>query len=91
MLNIIYTRKAINDLIEIKDYVWQDNILYSIKIVNNIKSTISLLKTSKKIGTIIEDETRFIVENNYAYKIVYEINKDNIYILWIYKYKNTWM
>ncbi len=91
MLNIIYTRKAINDLIEIKDYVWQDNILYSIKIVNNIKSTISLLKTFPKIGTIIEDETRFIVENNYAYKIVYEINKDNIYILWIYKYKNTWM
>jgi hypothetical protein len=33
---------------------------------------------------------REVIETTYKYKIVYEINKEYITVLSIYKYKNSW-
>lgn len=33
MLNVIYTKKFKKDLIEIQKFIWEDNILYSIKTI----------------------------------------------------------
>jgi plasmid stabilization system protein ParE len=90
MLKIIYTKKFQKDLLEIQNFIWEDSVFYSLKVLNNIKSTIEILKNFPKVGMLIENETRFIIENNYKYKIVYELKWKNIYILAVYKYKNSW-
>lgn len=90
MHKIIFSRKAKNDLIEIFNYIWKDNEFYAIKALKSIKSTINILKDFPRIWKIIDNEERYIVEKNYKYKIVYENYQDNILILAIYKYKNTW-
>jgi len=90
MLKIVYTKKFQRDLFEIQSYIWEDSVFYSLKVLNNIQSTINILKDFPKIGIVIEEETRFIIEKNYKYKIVYELKWGIIYILSVYKYKNSW-
>lgn len=49
MLKIIYTKKFQKDLIDIQNHISEDNVLYAIKTVNSIQSSIEILKLFPKI------------------------------------------
>lgn len=90
MYKIIYTEKVIKDLNNIKNYISEDNILYAIKTLNSVISTIDILESFPKIGVLKTKNIRFLLEKNYKYNIVYKIEKEYIYILGVYKYKGNW-
>ena len=90
MHKVIYTEKVKIDLIEIQDYISKDNLFYGFKVINSISNTIDLLETFPRLWIKMDDNNYSIVEKNYWYKIVYKIIKNNIYILWIFKFKNNW-
>jgi len=90
MHKIIYTKRVQLNLIEIKNFISKDNPYYAIKVINNIESTIDILKNYPFIWKEVSDIHRLITEPKYKFKIVYRINWDIIYILSIFKYQNNW-
>jgi plasmid stabilization system protein ParE len=90
MFKIIYPPKVKKDLIEIQEFIAQYNVFYGLKVIESIMDSINLLLTFPKIWKKIDDIHYMIVENNYWYKVVYKIEKENIIIMWVFKYKNSW-
>ncbi len=90
MLKILYSEQVKKDLIEITAYIGEDNMYYSFKVIESINNTINLLLTFPKIWKKIDDIHYMIIEKNYKYKIVYKIKNENIIIMWVFKYKNSW-
>ncbi len=90
MFKIIYSKNFQLNLIDIKNYIATDNPFYAIQVINNIELIASMLKTYPLIWKEIYSNYRIITEPTYKFKIVYEIKKDYIYILSVFKYKNSW-
>lgn len=90
MFNIVYTKKVKQDLESINDFISKDNPINSIKTINSIIKTIEILSDFPYIWKEVEQNIRELVESNYKYKIVYQVNNNNIIILSVYKYKNNW-
>ena len=90
MYNILYTPKSEDNLKEIFKYISNDNKFYAAKVIYSIKDTIDILKIFPLAWKDIDLEFKMIVESKYKYKIVYHIKWNDIYILSIFKYKNSW-
>ena len=88
MLKIIYTQRFKDDLIDIKNYISIDNVLYAIKTINSIKTTIEILKIFPKMWKISDSIYRIIIESKYKYKIFYRIENDSIFIVSVSKYRD---
>ena len=88
MYSIIYTKEAEDNLTNIFEYISSDNDFYAAKVLQNIKSTIDILKLFPLSGSIIdEDNIRMIVDTKYKYSIYYTFNWKNVVILYIWKYR----
>ena len=87
MYKIIYTKESENNMSNIFDYISDDNDFYAAKVLQNIKSTIDILKIFPLSWKIIDDSIRMIVDSKYKYSIYYTINKNKVIILYIWKYK----
>ena len=75
MYSIIYTKEAEDNLTNIFEYISSDNDFYAAKVLQNIKSTIDILKLFPLSGSIIdEDNIRMIVDTKYKYSIYYTFN-----------------
>ncbi len=90
MYNILYTPKSENNLKEIFSYISNDNKFYAAKVIYSIKNTIDILKIFPFSWKNIDWQHNMIVESKYKHKIIYYIKWNNIYILSIFKYQNTW-
>lgn len=90
MLRIIYSPHVKQDLMEIYNYISDDNVYYSLKVLESINNTINLLLSFPKIWKKIDDIHYLIIDKNYKYKIIYKIKNNDIIIMWVFKYKNTW-
>ncbi len=90
MHKIFYTTEAKKNIKEIFSYISDDNIFYAAKTINQIKTTVDILKMFPLSWKGIGNNTRMIVESTYKYKIVYETKADEVFILSIFKYKNLW-
>ncbi len=90
MLNVILLEKVKNDLQAIINFIWEDNPVYAIKTVDSIMNTIDILEKFPYVWKEISSNIRKIIESNYKYNIVYKIEWNNIYILSVYKYQNSW-
>ena len=90
MYKIFYTPKSEEKLAEIFWYISQDSLFYATKVIVSIKNTIDILKlfplSWKDIGKI----NKIVVESKYKFKIIYRIKWDTIYIISVFKYKNSW-
>lgn len=87
MYKIIYTKESENNMSNIFDYISDDNDFYAAKVLQNIKSTIDILKIFPLSWKIIDNNIRMIVDSKYKYSIYYTINKNQVIILYIWKYK----
>lgn len=85
-----FYEKAFLEYCEIWTYIWNDNPFYANKVLNNIDETIDTILQFPYIWKQLNKKHRFVVEPQYRYKVVYKIEKEVIYIVSIFKYKNTW-
>jgi len=90
MLKLKFSNKASLEYIEIWEYIAQDNLFYANDVLNKIDNSIDTIMLFPFIWKEISAWIRLIVEPNYKFKIVYQIKEDYIYILSIFKYKNSW-
>ena len=88
MYKINYTKESKENLAEIFWYILEDDYFYAAKVISSIKNTIDILKLFPFSWKSIDENNNMIVESTYKYKIVYEVKKDCIYIISIFKYKN---
>lgn len=91
MFKITFSKKVKNDLINIKNYISEDNPIFALKTINSILKTIYFLEDFPFLWKELWDNLREIVEKNYKYKIVYIVENDSIKIISIYKYQNNWL
>ena len=90
MYKIFYTPKSEENLIDIFKYISDDNKFYAAKVIYSIKNTIEILKIFPSVWKNIDLKTKMIIDSKYKYKIINSIKWNNIYILSIFKYKDTW-
>ena len=89
MLNIFYSKDALKDLSEISYYISLDNPFESKKVIEEIYSSIDYLKDFPYLWKQRKDWLRELVSKN-KYRVFYKIGEGKIYILSIFKYKNSW-
>lgn len=89
MHNIVYSKDSIRELNEISGYISIDNPLKAKIVLENIYSNIDYLLVFPFIWKEIKNWYRQLVETNYKFKIVYKILNQTIYIISIFKYKDT--
>lgn len=90
MYKIKYTKESEDNLANIFDYISKDNTFYAVKVLQNIKTTIDILKLFPLSGSEIDKNIKMIVDTKYRYRIIYYFNWEEILILSISKYKNKW-
>lgn len=90
MFNVEFSNEANLEYISIWEYIAKDNLFFANEVLNRIDSSIETILMFPMIWKEIDKGIRMIVEPIYKYKIVYEVRIDTIYVLSIFKYKNTW-
>jgi len=91
MYRIVFSKQAEKEYQEIAAYIAQDNLFYALEVLEKIDKCIDVLIDFPNIGKKIQSSwIRIIVEPRYRFKIVYQIQKDFIHIISVFKYKNTW-
>ncbi len=87
---IRWTRKSFNDLLKISNYIAQDNLEVSKKIVSLIYDAINQIEKFPKIGRKgIVENTRELIIPRLPYIVVYR-EKDFVEILRILHTKQKW-
>lgn len=90
MLKIEFSNKASIEYLEIWEFIAKDNLFYANEVLNKIDNSIDTILEFLFIWKEIDTWIRMIVEPTYRFKIIYEIKNDYIYILSVFKYKNSW-
>lgn len=87
MYKIKYTKESENNLSYIFEYISDDNIFYAAKVLQNIKSTIDILKLFPLSWIIIDENIRMIVDTKYWYSVYYAFSWKEVVVLYIWKYR----
>jgi len=87
MYKIVYTKESENNLSDIFDYISEDNDFYAAKVLQNIKTTIDILKLFPLSWTLINENIRMIVDTKYRYSIYYTLKWNDVVILYVSKYR----
>lgn len=90
MFRALFSKKSSLEYFEIWEYIALDNLFYANEVLNKIDNSINTILEFPFIWKEIDSWIRMIVEPTYKFKIVYEVRKDTIYILSVFKYKNSW-
>lgn len=88
MYKIRFFDTAIKDLNEISVYISLDNPLQSKIVLDSIKSSIDYLQTFPYLWKEVKNWFRQIIEKEYKYRIIYKVEKEIVYIVSIFKYKD---
>ncbi len=90
MLRVEFSKKASLEYIKIWEFIAIDNLFYANEVLNKIDSSIDTILLFPFIWKEVDSWIRIIVEPTYKFKIVYEVKTDYIYILSVFKYRNSW-
>ena len=94
MLNKVYKvefyRKAKIEYNEIWKYIAQDNLFYANEVLDHIDKSIVTICIFPLIWKDVWEWLRLIVEPKYKYNVVYRVIWEKIYIVSVFKYKNSW-
>ncbi len=86
MFKIVWSKRALNDLTDIAEYIAKDSIKYSRLTTNNLvsrcKGLINFPKKGKIVAEFNIESIREIIVGNY--RIIYNIDKSDINILTIH-------
>lgn len=85
ILNVKIRKRAKRELKSIRNYISKDSIFYANKTVNEIIEKLQMLKCFPEIGKQIELDGKIVRQIIYkSYRIFYQVNSNNIYILSIF-------
>ena len=90
MFKVIFYKKAKIQYLSIWEYIAQDNLFYANEVLSKIDKSIEILKIYPFIWRELSNIYRAIIEPKYKFKIVYRVNNNTIYIVSVFKYKNSW-
>jgi toxin ParE1/3/4 len=83
MVEITWSKLALDDLDSIHDYIAKDSLVYAQKTIQDFIERVSVLAVYPEIGRevpeFVRKDIRELVEGNY--RIFYKINKSNISII----------
>jgi addiction module RelE/StbE family toxin len=86
-MKIIWTREALNKLMEIENFIAQDSPQRAEEFVDYLIERSEILNTNEKIGRIVpelsSDSIRELLIKNY--RLVYRIEKSEIIILTVFE------
>lgn len=86
MVQIVWTRQALKNLKEIKDYVSQGSTYYAERLINQIYDGVQVLINHPESGMVDQTEKarvlrRLIIK---TYRIIYLYHKDVVQIIAVY-------
>ncbi|MDD2871621.1 MAG: type II toxin-antitoxin system RelE/ParE family toxin [Candidatus Gracilibacteria bacterium] len=90
MYKIVILPYARQNILEVVNYIAQDNLFYANKVQEYIKKSILLLSDFPYIGKELDLIYRQIVESKYKFKIVYKLENEIIYIVAVYREQEKW-
>ena len=91
MMKVIWFKRAIWDLVSVKDYIAQENPNAAQKIVQRIKNAVSLLSEQPGIGRLGRvPNTRELVVNKTPFILPYRVRDNNIEILRVLHTSRRW-
>ncbi len=92
MYKIIYRPSSLNDINEIFDYISVDNLQVAIKVQETIFNFINYLAIFPMLWKQNWNwfNLREIIEPAFKYRIIYQIENDTIFIIWVFKNKNLY-
>ena len=90
MRKIFFTPLAIEHLQSIYEYIAEDNQYYAEEVLQKIHHSIDFLEHFPLIWTVIEGDTRYLVEPKYRDKVIYRVYAETIEIVSISKYREKW-
>ena len=89
--DVIYTKNAKEDTVEIEKYISQDNIDAAKRVLKYIHDSIESLKSLPSIGKYGQAiNTRELILNKYPYKIIYRMKGGIIQIIRILHTSRKW-
>lgn len=82
MLKIIFTKKAIENIKNIYNYIAQDNKVYALKQIDKIYNIAYLLQSNPYMGVLgrVENTREFFIPNT-KYFVVYKVTSTTLYII----------
>lgn len=86
-MKITWTREALNKLIEIEDFIAQDNPRRAEEFVDSLIERGELIKNNVRIGRIVPEISNtsireLLIKN---YRLVYQVQKSEIIILTVFE------
>jgi toxin ParE1/3/4 len=86
-MNIIWTREALNKLIEIENFIARDSPQRAEEFIDYLIERSEILKSNEKIGRIVPEISNtsireLLIKN---YRLVYRIEKSEIFILTVFE------
>jgi toxin ParE1/3/4 len=86
-MNIIWTREALNKLIEIENFIARDSPQRAEEFIDYLIERSEFLKSNEKIGRIVPEISNtsireLLIKN---YRLVYRIEKSEIFILTVFE------
>lgn len=90
MYKIVILPYARQNILEVVNYIAQDNLFYANKVQEYIKKSILLLSDFPYIWKELDLIYRQIVESKYKFKIVYKLENEIIYIVAVYREQEKW-
>lgn len=87
MVKVVWTKRALEDLMDIGDFISRDSIQYASLTINKIVNMDIVIAENPKIGRIVPElndkNIREIIKGNY--RIIYQIRKKtSAYILTVF-------
>ncbi len=82
---IIWSRRASDQLDAIFEYISKDSPVYALRFVEKLISDVELFATQPESGRIVPEESNLNIREFqvHPYRVIYEINGDQIEILTI--------
>ena len=86
-MKIVWTKESLGKLIEIEDFIAEDNPNKAIEFINFLIEKTDVIKKNPKIGRVVPEFSnpilRELIVNNY--RIVYRIDKSKIEIITVFE------
>lgn len=90
MYKLIIQKRALKNIIQTVEYIWENNPFYANQVQEYIKQSINLLSDYPLLWFSIDATHRAIIESKYKFKIVYRLKWDTVYIVWVYREQKSW-
>lgn len=92
MYKIIYRPSALNDINGIFNYISLNNLHVAIKVQETIFNFVNYLAIFPMLWKQNWNSfnLREIIEPAFKYRIIYKIENDTIFIIWVFKNKNLY-